>query len=453
MPKQAFYHVPVPELEMILPILVLNKTGERLMFETLQKKIVSDNKPFSVKQYQRHVVSSLIPDREAFAKFLDISDDDNIDEEIACAYRGIVDTLYPNFSIEYMCSDYNIGVMAKLLHMDKASLRNHLFGTGEISPTKAAKAGKLRLETKAQLDALRDTYSDRIIGQEEPVEAVCNALKLLATGMASNASFFFVGPTGVGKTEIAKILGENYSGNFFKINCAEYAQGHEYAKLIGSPPGYIGHSEKSLLAEKAEISNRWVFLFDEIEKAHSKLYDFLLSLLDDGTCTDNMGQVLDFSNSIFIFTSNKGVDLLEPGDVGFGAMNELDEESERKITDVTIKSALKGHFSPEFLNRIDDVVVFNHLTKKDAEEIVRLRLEDLPIKVTKPLINYVVEHGYSKEYGARNIDRFIKTHVLSKISDEILEERYPEGDGDYQPRIINNEVKIVGAKKVSQVSA
>jgi ATP-dependent Clp protease ATP-binding subunit ClpC len=271
------------------------------------------------------------------------------------------------------------------------------------------------------------------------------SLKLMASGLADHSSFLFVGPTGVGKTQIAKLLGEKFNGNFYKVNCAEYAGGHEYAKLIGSPPGYVGHSEKSLLAEKAEQSNSWVFLFDEIEKAHHKLYDFLLSLLDDGTCTDNMGQVLDFTQSIFIFTSNQGVSEIKREPVGFG---ERKKEVEESVSTETIRKSVKRHFSPEFLNRIDEVVVFKSLTKKDIREIAEIQLEDLPIKATKSLVDFVAENGYSQEYGARNIARFIKNNVSDKIADAILNRLVPKKEEEYYtPRIVDNEVKIVDTKK------
>ena len=160
----------------------------------------------------------------------------------------------------------------------------------------------LKRQVIEDVNLLHTRFKDNIVGQKEAITSVINGIKVNAAGLSKHTSFLFVGPTGVGKTQLSKILGKHYSGDFYKINCAEYASGHEYAKLIGSPPGYVGHSEKSLLGEKADISNRWVFIFDEIEKAHDKFYDFLLSLLDDGTCTDNLGNVLDFSESVFIFT-------------------------------------------------------------------------------------------------------------------------------------------------------
>jgi ATP-dependent Clp protease ATP-binding subunit ClpC len=274
-------------------------------------------------------------------------------------------------------------------------------------------------------------------------------MKLMASGLAKHSSFLFVGPTGVGKTQIAKILGEKFSGNFFKVNCAEYAHAHEYAKLIGSPPGFIGHSEKSLLAEKAEKSNRWVFLFDEIEKAHHKLYDFLLSLLDDGTCTDNMGKVLDFSQSIFIFTSNQGISEINREPMGFDR-----KKTDAKVCNDVLRKSVKRHFSPEFLNRIDDIVVFNSLKKDEIRKIAKLQLDGLPIKQTDPLIDFIVEGGYSEEYGARNIARFIKNNVSSKLAEAILGGYHiPIADnGMYTPKIVNGEVKIEDCRKNNSTS-
>ena len=273
----------------------------------------------------------------------------------------------------------------------------------------------------------------------------------MASGLSKHSSFLFVGPTGVGKTQLAKLLGESFSGNFFKVNCAEYASAHEYAKLIGSPPGYIGHSEKSLLSEKAEESNQWVFLFDEIEKAHHKLYDFLLSLLDDGTCTDNLGKTLDFSESIFIFTSNQGMKDIKTNTVGF---DRKEQSKKDPINKEVVTESIKRHFSPEFLNRIDDIVLFKSLTKTEVKQIAELQLEELPINITDSLLNFIVDNGYSMEYGARNIARFIKNNITIKIADAVLSKLIPKNDGElYTPRIVKGELTLINTKKYKEKSA
>ena len=296
--------------------------------------------------------------------------------------------------------------------------------------------------------AALDTYLRKnLIGQEEAVEGIVNSIKLIASGLYKNASFFFIGPTGVGKTELARLLGNKYSGNFWKINCAEYANAHEYAKLIGSPPGYVGHSENSIMSEKAEKSNRWIILFDEIEKAHHKFYDFLLSLLDEGTCTDNMGRLLDFSESIFIFTSNQGISTAKTGRrLGFGGQ----EVGVSGCKD-EIKNSVKSRFPAEFMNRIDNYVFFNTLDKVSVRKIAKLALRGIPIKQYKTLLDFIVENGYSEEYGARNIKRFIKNKIATEVAQALLERKIPKKKGDlYTPKVKNNEFMIVDIQDSSQ---
>jgi len=352
--------------------------------------------------------------------------------------------LYPPFALEFICQDLNTdtflsGVERKFLKHIKDQM--HI---------KTEAGLNVSLSGIEDINNLEEYFKDNIIGQRKALDAIIKSLKLMASGLSGHSSFLFVGPTGVGKTQVGKLLGERFSGNFYKINCAEYAGGHEYAKLIGSPPGYVGHTDKSLLAEKAEQSNQWVFLFDEIEKAHHKLYDFLLSLLDDGTCTDNMGQVLDFTESIFIFTSNQGIGEINRNPMGFDRSQDIKQD----VTDSIIRNSVKKHFSPEFLNRIDDTVVFNSLTKGEVKKIAELQLEELPIKATDSLINFIVDNGFSPEYGARNIARFIKNNIADKIADEILNKRIPKkGNPYYLPRIVRGEVKIIDTQKYNVSSS
>jgi len=303
------------------------------------------------------------------------------------------------------------------------------------APPKSLKA----IKTLNDVNNLERYLSKNLIGQEQAVKGLVDSMKLVASGLYKNASFFFIGPTGVGKTELARLVGNRYSGNFWKVNCAEYAQAHEYAKLIGSPPGYVGHSEKSLMAEKAEKSNKWVILFDEIEKAHTKFYDFLLSLLDDGTCTDNMGRVLDFTESIFIFTSNQGVSDIRVGKkLGFGGETVSVSGSEQEIT-----QSVKKKFPAEFMNRIDNYVFFNTLEPEHLKKIATLALSNIPIKRHKALLDFIVEHGYSEEYGARNIKRFIKNEVATVIAQALLERRLPSKKGDlYTPKVKDGKLTL-----------
>ena len=435
MTKSKIYRVVCPELDVVLSVRSLEASEEKVLYYKLRDMVDSDN-PIRVEEYKTAVVRSFLLDPEATLGILGDEIEDAI-EVVGYAYESII-SLFPAFSLEFVCGDLNA---EEFFAKNKSTeLLDKLLG----KTTKKKEQGSLTLSSIEELLSLQQYFEDSIIGQEAAIKALMRALKLMASGLTQHSSFLFVGPTGVGKTQIGKLLGEKFSGNFYKVNCAEYAGGHEYAKLIGSPPGYVGHSEKSLLAEKAEKSNAWVFLFDEIEKAHHKLYDFLLSLLDDGTCTDNLGQVLDFSQSVFIFTSNQGMKEVKRESVGFGAR----QEQQPEMTDEVIRASVKRHFSPEFLNRIDEIVVFRPLSIKAVREIARLQLEDLPIKITNPLLDYVAKGGYSNEYGARNITRFIKNNVSDKVADAILHRLVPKKDEEYYtPRIVNGKVRIVDTKR------
>ena len=443
MSKKKTYRVVCPELDLVLFVKGYSLNEEQKLYESLRSKILKEDKSIKIEDYKTFIVRKFLIDVEGFFDILDTDDIEEMNEGVDAAYNAIVG-LYPPFALEFICTDLNTdtfmsGVERRFLKHIKDQIQ-----------TKADQGGSVALSGIEDINNLEDYFKEHIIGQRPALDAIVKSLKLMASGLSGHSSFLFVGPTGVGKTQVGKLLGERFSGNFYKINCAEYAGGHEYAKLIGSPPGYVGHSEKSLLAEKAEESNSWVFLFDEIEKAHHKLYDFLLSLLDDGTCTDNMGQVLDFSQSIFIFTSNQGVTDINRNPMGF----DRSEEIEQNVTDSIIRKSVKKHFSPEFLNRIDDIVVFNSLSKAEVREIAQLQLEELPIKATDPLIDFIVDNGFSAEYGARNIARFIKNNISDKIADAILNKLVPKKDGAYYtPRIVKGEVKIINTQKYNVSSS
>lgn len=437
MSKKKTYRVVCPDLNVVLFVKGYSLTEEQKLYKSIRTKILKESSPIKVEDYKTFIVRKFLVDVEAFFDLLGTDDIDEMQEAVDSAYTAIVG-LYPPFELEFVCQDINTdtflsGVERKFLkHIKDQFIQDQKLKSS------------IALSSLDDINRIEQHFIDNIIGQRKAIDVITKSLKLLASGLAGHSSFLFVGPTGVGKTQIGKLLGEQFSGNFYKINCAEYAGGHEYAKLIGSPPGYVGHTEKSLLAEKAEQSNSWVFLFDEIEKAHHKLYDFLLSLLDDGTCTDNLGQVLDFSNSIFIFTSNQGVGEINRTPMGFDKTPTISQD----ITDVVLTESIKKHFSPEFLNRIDDIVVFNSLTKVEVREIARIQLESFPIKITDPLIDFVAEEGYSLEYGARNIARFIKNNIADKIADAVLNKLIPKKEGEYYtPRISKGVVKIIDTKK------
>lgn len=278
-----------------------------------------------------------------------------------------------------------------------------------------------------------------VIGQDDAIDTVVRTVKLMAADLARNCSLMFIGPTGVGKTKLARELGTVYSGNFFKINCSEFAQSHDYAKLIGSPPGYVGSTEKSIMEIKAEKSNRWVILFDEIEKASPKLFDFMLALMDDGKVMASNGKELDFSDSIILMTSNEGIRDLNVGSrtLGFGSTEITYDGSKEKLIE-----SLKKKFSPEFLGRVDDLVCFKQLGPDELLRVAKLELKDVPVRKSKALLNYIVDRGTSQEYGARFISKFITREVKSILADHILEGKKPAKGNLYEIKVKNNELSL-----------
>lgn len=441
MSNKKTYRVVCPALDLVLFVKGYSLNEEHKIYTSIRKKIRNEKAPIKIDDYKTFIVRKFLVDIDAFFSLVESTDVDDLNEAVDSAYEAIIG-LYPPFALDFICADLNTdtfmsGVEKKFLN----HIRNKVGNNGTSSG--------LTLSSLEDIKNIESFFKENIVGQQKALKAIVKSLKIMASGLCNHSSFMFVGPTGVGKTQVGKLLGKSFNGNFYKVNCAEYAGGHEYAKLIGSPPGYVGHSEKSLLAEKAEQSNSWIFLFDEIEKAHHKLYDFLLSLLDDGTCTDNMGQVLDFTESIFIFTSNQGLGDINRSPVGFIKDSDIAPE----ITDSIVRKSVKKHFSPEFLNRLDEIIVFDSLTKDDAKKITQLQLMDLPIKHTESLINFVVDKGFSSEYGARNIARFIKNNVSDKIADAILNRKVPKKEGEYYtPRIVKGELKIIDTKKYTESS-
>jgi len=304
------------------------------------------------------------------------------------------------------------------------------------------KARKRKALTFQDFSGIEGQIKKTIVGQDEPITEIMKQLRLMKSGLCDNSNLFFIGPTGVGKTELAKILADKVMGSrkkLLKINCGEYSNSHEYAKLIGSPPGYIGHNEKGILSDRAEKSNEWVIVFDEIEKAHDKLFDLLLNLMDEGTITDSHGTDLDFSNSLLLFTSNIGLkEYVGQQSLGFGENTMTYDNSKSNI-----EKAYQDKFSPEFRNRLDSVIYFNALNKDDAEKIVRLQLKELPIRVTKKLVDFVTDNAFSEEYGARNIKRFIKNNISIKIADEIL-----KGDDSKKYKALFKKHEFIGVQAI-----
>lgn len=304
----------------------------------------------------------------------------------------------------------------------------------------------IRSEVK-QLLNLEDKLAKHVIGQREAVEAVAKAVRRSRSGVASErrpiGSFIFMGPTGVGKTELARVLASEFFGNkdaLIKIDMSEFSERHTSSRLVGAPAGYVGYDDGGQLTDKIRRQPYSVVLFDEIEKAHPDVFNMLLQVLEDGVLTDGKGRKIDFSNTIIIMTSNVGAEKLQKeAKLGFNADDEGDLEDldamHQKNKD-EVRSELKKLMRPELLNRIDKVVVFRALTKQDALEIVDLQLEELKtrlvrkgisIEASKAAKEYLVDEGYDAKNGARPIRRLIQDDVENYLADKLISEELPKG--------------------------
>jgi len=367
------------------------------IIEEISKKFKSK---WKLEDYLIYIVNKLVINVEGLTKSIQSSTGSGSKESVAVALFPNVIDIHPMFSVDTVCDLVNEELL-KDTDMET-----------EVSKSNEKTKSKPLSQTFEQV-------RKRIIGQDKALDEIEKLLKLQKSGLESFVSMFFIGPTGVGKTETAKLIAEKCFGSkekLIKINCSELASQHEYSVLIGAPPGFVGHGEKSLLAEKSEGSNEWVFLFDEFEKAHPKLQSFLLGLLDDGKIMDKQGKLLDFSKSIFIFTTNVGVKKAYDTEIiGFSSPIEGKDKSK----DVIVKE-FEDEFSPEFRNRLNAIVFFSQLSKADAKEITKIHLEEVPIRRTEKLINYIVDNSFSEKYGARNIKRFISNSVKLPIAERIL---------------------------------
>ena len=444
MSKNKYYKVICDEINLVLLIRKLSAKQEQDNYDAIKKKINGLKASLSIESYMAHIIKSFLHNSDQFFNNLPEEEEEHL-AILKAVYQSIIEA-YPPFDLNFICADINNGTFLE----DLQKVLGTFSPEGAFEEASNLKNSIKSINNLNDIQGLDKFLKRKLIGQDQAISSVVESIKLIASGLYDNASFFFIGPTGVGKTELARLLGKRYSSNFWKINCAEYSASHEYSKLIGSPPGYVGHSEKSLMAEKAQQSNRWVILFDEIEKAHSKFYDFLLSLLDDGTCTDNMGRVLDFSESIFIFTSNQGISDVKVGKkLGFSSDYVSVSSSKEEVT-----ASVKDNFPVEFMNRIDNYIFFNTLSQDDLRKIATLSLSNVPIKRHKALLDYVVKNGYSEEYGARNIKRFIKNKVAPVVAQSLLERRLPKKKGDlYTPKIKDNKLFLTNLESPTDQAA
>ena len=291
---------------------------------------------------------------------------------------------------------------------------------------------------------LEDILHERVIGQNDAVVALSKAIRRARVGLKSPnrpiGSFIFSGPTGVGKTELAKALAEAMFGsedNMIRVDMSEFMEKHSTAKLIGSPPGYVGYDDGGHLSELVRKKPYSVILFDEIEKAHPDIFNIMLQILDDGRLTDAKGRHINFKNTVIIMTSNVGASMITTqGKLGFTTAENAKQDKYEKLKD-TVNEELKKAFRPEFLNRIDDIIVFAHLSKEEIRQIVDLMMKDLfkrllerglSMEVTDEVKDYLAKDGYSEAYGARPLRRLIQRKIEDELAEEILTNAYQEGD-------------------------
>ncbi|HRX52906.1 MAG: ATP-dependent chaperone ClpB [Verrucomicrobiales bacterium] len=304
---------------------------------------------------------------------------------------------------------------------------------------------RLQEGERAKLVHMEERLHERVIGQEEAITAVANAVRRARAGLQDEnrpiGSFLFLGPTGVGKTELSKALAEflfDDESAMTRIDMSEYGEKHSVARLIGAPPGYVGYEEGGQLSETVRRRPYSVVLFDEVEKAHPEVFNVLLQVLDDGRITDGQGRTVDFKNTVLIMTSN----------IGSQYILDVDNPEQREAR---VMEALRGHFRPEFLNRIDETIIFDRLTATDLERIVKIQIErvitrlakqNITLEVTPEAVRLIGDQGYDPVYGARPLKRAIQRSLLDPLSLELLEGHFAEG-ATVEVRVENGQLVFV----------
>jgi len=311
----------------------------------------------------------------------------------------------------------------------------------------------------SRLSELAGKVTGKVIGQDQAVEKVVRAIQRNRVGLKDPnkpiGSFIFLGQTGVGKTQLAKILAKELFDSeeaLVRIDMSEYMEKFAISRLTGAPPGYVGYEEGGQLTEKIRRKPYAVLLLDEIEKAHPDVFNMLLQVLDDGFITDSLGRKIDFRNTIIIMTSNIGARQLKDFGTGVGFGTTSRKEQEGDMAKGVIENALKKTFAPEFLNRIDDVIVFNALEQEQINEIIKIELARLisrvktigyELSLTDAAIAYIAKKGFDKKYGARPLNRAIQKYVEDALAEEIVNSKLSEGDKIILDKTDESEDKLV----------
>ncbi|MDD3285767.1 MAG: AAA family ATPase [Patescibacteria group bacterium] len=319
---------------------------------------------------------------------------------------------------------------------------------------------KMLADDLLKLANTEEELTKEVIGQDDAIAAVAKAIRRSRAGINEEkkpiGSFLFIGPTGVGKTELAKALARflfDDENSLIRLDMSEYMEKHSVAKLIGSPPGYIGHDDGGQLTEKVRRHPYSVLLFDEVEKAHPDMFNMLLQILDDGRLTDSKGRVVNFKNTVIIMTSNLGNEIIKQYSIGFGGEEEQSKKDQARSQEMREKvdKILKEHFKLEFLNRIDEIVLFKSLQPEDLEKIVsleidkvekRLNAKNITLQIGAKVKKILAEKGYDASYGARPLKRVIQNMILDELAMQIIENKIQEGDKVKMETDANKNIKI-----------
>jgi ATP-dependent Clp protease ATP-binding subunit ClpC len=321
---------------------------------------------------------------------------------------------------------------------------------------------------------MEDELHKAIVGQHEAIEAISKAVRRARAGLKDPkrpiGSYIFLGPTGVGKTELTKALAKFLFGSeeaLIQLDMSEFMERHSVSRLVGAPPGYVGYEDAGQLTEAIRRRPYSIVVFDEVEKAHPEAHNMLLQIMEEGHLSDARGRKVDFRNAIIVMTSNVGADMImRKGEIGFNLKTDEDLEEKLAYKDMRKKltDALKRVFRPEFINRVDSVIIFRALNKENLRQIVNLEIEkvserlkehDLTIQPTEAALDLLSELGYDREYGARPLKRVIQTKIEDPLSDSLLNGEFVDGDtvvidvevGEEQPEIVLSKAKAKGRKK------
>ncbi|MGL3201235.1 MULTISPECIES: AAA family ATPase, partial [Curtobacterium] len=334
-----------------------------------------------------------------------------------------------------------------------------------VSRATGIPATRLSQGDRSRLAVLEDELHERVVGQDDAVQAIARAVRRSRTGMGDPrrpvGSFLFLGPTGVGKTELAKALASSLFGDesaMLRFDMSEFGERHTVSRLVGAPPGYVGYDEAGQLTERVRRNPYSVILLDEVEKAHPDVFNLLLQVLDDGRLTDGQGRTVDFRNTVVIMTSNIGSEFLasRSGALGFSAVGSADGYAEDDLR-ARVMGKLREAMRPEFINRIDEIVLFRKLDRTQIESIVSLLLEDtalrllgqgMTLSVSDAAVAWLAEHGYEPEYGARPLRRLIQREVDDRIATLVVSDAVRSGD-TVRVDAVDGALRVEAAQRVA----